>query len=403
MPLDLSSMPNYKMRLEQIPKAVKLLSAPDGNLYQARCLVDFTVPNPIWMMRTDILETANLELPSPPYDMDAFYNFLKSLKAAFPEMYPLSSAFGGGDIYRNFAVYFHTRNEIYYDFAQQKVLDGRTTRAYRDMLELLKQMNADGILNPEHLTVDKETTQSDLANGKLIGYFAYPSHSGANTALGVQAGNPDFLFQAVEPPYYKGKKPQLNGANPFWGSALAIASMSKEKAAAVKYVDWLYSDEGAEFSNWGEEGVTYDIVNGEKILQPDMWTRESGIPFTVHTEGVRNYWQDLSLRRHGWYVVRMGDAETAYNVDALQAAAWSLNEKYLGPSMPEFVLNQTESDRVAIIGNNVDTILDEAQAKVTMSNLTLADWDAAVARAREVGLDEIEEIHQVAYDRLYKN
>ena len=33
---------------------------------------------------------------------------------------------------------------------------------------------------------------------------------------------------------------------------------------AVKYIDWMYSDEAFELLSWGKEGETYEVVNGQR-------------------------------------------------------------------------------------------------------------------------------------------
>lgn len=43
-----------------------------------------------------------------------------------------------------------------------------------------------------------------------------------------------------------------------------MTSQCDGKEAAVRWIDFVWSDEGTELMNWGIKGVTYDTVDGEK-------------------------------------------------------------------------------------------------------------------------------------------
>jgi len=45
---------------------------------------------------------------------------------------------------------------------------------------------------------------------------------------------------------------------------------------AVQFFNWLYTDEGIEFTNWGIKGVTYVEENGEKKLTDMIRKHERG-------------------------------------------------------------------------------------------------------------------------------
>lgn len=46
----------------------------------------------------------------------------------------------------------------------------------------------------------------------------------------------------------------------------AISAECSDVELAAKFMDYFYSDEGRLFANFGIEGVTYNMVNGEPKL-----------------------------------------------------------------------------------------------------------------------------------------
>lgn len=397
--LDLAKMPNYSRWLKGIDKGMKLVQAPDEKVYAARTVIDHVIPSPVVIIRTDLVKKAGIELPKSPYSMEEFYAFLKKVKAAYPNSYLLGS-YDQNNMVWSVAPYFGTRKGVFYSFTEKKVVDGRVTPEYRDMLVALANAYKDGIVQPDFLTVTRTIVESDLNMNKLIGYFQYPSHTDAYTNAG-RVTNPNFTFEAIDPPQYKGKDVSLNGPTPFIGNqAMAVSSKSKNYNDALRFLDWMYSDEGAVFTNWGIEGTSFYVENGKRKVSPGVWTRESGDPF--NNTKLLSPWLQLSIRRHGWYQVKMGDEEAAGGMGPLYRKAFAMYQKYIGPPPPEITLNKTEADRASILKNTISTLLEEMEAKVILGQMSIADWDAAVAKVKSQGLDEVVKMSQAAYDRLYK-
>jgi putative aldouronate transport system substrate-binding protein len=53
-----------------------------------------------------------------------------------------------------------------------------------------------------------------------------------------------------------------------WG--IGITKSCKDPVRAIKFLDWLSSDEGQILNNWGIEGKHYDVVNGKRIMRPEI-------------------------------------------------------------------------------------------------------------------------------------
>lgn len=65
------------------------------------------------------------------------------------------------------------------------------------------------------------------------------------------------------------------GPLPLGNGVVAIASTSKVKDAAIRFVEALLSDETLVMTTWGIENVDYKIVNGEKVEIKDESIKET--------------------------------------------------------------------------------------------------------------------------------
>ena len=47
-----------------------------------------------------------------------------------------------------------------------------------------------------------------------------------------------------------------------------ICNTGKEKNRnAIKFMNWLYSDEAMELTSWGKAGETYEVVDGKRYIR----------------------------------------------------------------------------------------------------------------------------------------
>src|SRR5690606_30747112 len=89
--------------------------------------------------------------------------------------------------------------------------------------------------------------------------------------------NPEYTLLFMPPPAGFEGAPQHNYNGVTIDQVISVASTSPNIEDAMKYMDWLYSDEGAEVTNWGIEGVSYEVVNGQKKVLTEKYPTFSDI------------------------------------------------------------------------------------------------------------------------------
>ena len=75
----------------------------------------------------------------------------------------------------------------------------------------------------------------------------------------------------------------------------AISYMNKNPVETIKYFDFWFTDEGRLLSNFGVEGKTWDMVDGEPVYKKEVLTSDSPVNSQMYLEGAqipRGYFQD---------------------------------------------------------------------------------------------------------------
>ena len=79
---------------------------------------------------------------------------------------------------------------------------------------------------------------------------------------------------------------------------------------------------------------------------------------------------------------------------------WGANA--VKPADPVLTFTNDESDRIKQLKTVIDTVAAEATVKFVLGQKPISEWDAYVAQIKNMGVDELIQIHQTAYARYIK-
>lgn len=192
-----------------------------------------------------------------------------------------------------------------------------------------------------------------------------------------------------------------------------ITDNCQDSARAFDFFDHMWSEEMQILCNWGIEGIHYDLVDGLRVVNQDVYATRNSDPFWSQKTGLMyyNYWsygvnvkdsQDQYIVPAGNRedVIRSQDAETnkllrAYNVDTFldlcpkpSESNWLFAWKLLLPVSSDGALaeQKMESLRQVIVPK---IILANTEAEFT------EHWNELLAQAHEAGIQNREaEIRQ---------
>ena len=93
-----------------------------------------------------------------------------------------------------------------------------------------------------------------------------------STYANREGGDEDALWMSVAPitgPYGDQMTQERNAVTTLWCITSAAAEAGKVEDI-LKVFNWNFSKEGNDLYNYGIEGVSYDVVDGEAVLRPTM-------------------------------------------------------------------------------------------------------------------------------------
>ncbi len=157
----------------------------------------------------------------------------------------------------------------YVDQATGKASIALTRPEVKEYCRWLNHMNAIGLLDKESFVQKYEQYTAKIASGRLLGITdAWWEIQDGENAL-IAAGKADrtyLMFPTQLDTTTKSKVFRDNGLRAGWG--ISITKNCKDPVRAMKFLDYMCSEETQIMLNWGIEGVHYQVVNGKREFLP---------------------------------------------------------------------------------------------------------------------------------------
>ena len=176
------------------------------------------------------------------------------------------------------------------------------------------------------------------------------------------------------------------------GHVTLISSTCEDVAAAIQWIDYGYSQEGARLMTMGIDGVDYEGYN--ELGQPnyvEKYMENNGSERTNYS-GVAYFTDGSFLRYPNEMMAITYFDEKNYAVPHL----WMGDTSYV---MPTITLTTDETTEVGEIMANVYTHVNEMTSKFIMGIEPLENFDKFVSELNTMGLERATEIYQAALDR----
>lgn len=151
-----------------------------------------------------------------------------------------------------------------------KLYDRTTDPEYIRWLKTMRQANEQGLLAKDIFIDKRPQMEEKIAQGR---YFAMLY---ARTDLAAQqnvlyANDPNSVYIAVDGPANSNlDQPTLSGPSISGWTVTLISKDVKDKARAIRFLDYLISEEGQRDTFLGEKGVTWDTIEGKDQLLPEV-------------------------------------------------------------------------------------------------------------------------------------
>ena len=182
------------------------------------------------------------------------------------------------------------------------------------------------------------------------------------------------------------------------GGGIAITTACNDLEGAMKMIDWMYSDEGADIINYGwVEGETYDVVDGEKVINAF---------YSANNEdyGCGNKSLYTNDRDFGYTYPNLA-LVTAADVQISAANGWTVdpsNEAAIYLRLPDAVrLNSEESNELNTLISDLSTYIQTTMLGWMNRTVAFSDaeWDEFCATCDAMSLGKIQAGYEAAYQR----
>jgi len=385
-------MPNYKAFLERIDEVERnvLLSerlSGDGKVYSAPAH-GMGSGMQIWMYRKDIFEKHGLKVPST---LDELYEVCKALKAEYPDSYPLCLRSGINAIAMfgpQFTPYFNPY--IYYDFDKGEWKYGAIEPAMKEIIEFLIKFQREGLMPPDFMTIESKAWEELMSTDRGFITMDHLVRVDFFTPI-VRQVNPDFTLAIMEPPLMgkvDGQRLIARSSSDQNGYVICNTGDEKGISNAVKFIDWMYTDDAAELLGWGKEGETFENVDGKKkfILEGDG--TDINNLYGLHTYGTYQrvdpevYKEAMSEEQ-----ADMVDIASGYVEDRTNPKIW-------------IAFSDDELKRREAVRPEIEAYTQEMISKFILEQAPLTEWDSFVKNIWDMGLEEFLDVHRSAYARV---
>ena len=391
--------PNFKKLLESDPELDKMVKSDNGNYcyfpgMNQKGDGDVLMLTSGYMFRKDWLDELGLPVPET---VDDWYNTLKAFKEQKGAAAPFSmSASDSSYGLLGLAGAYGITLDFYKD-DNGKIQFGYVQPQCKDFLAMMNKWYSEGLIDKNISNVDGKTLDSCLLNGKTGAVFGWLGGGmgkwlTAAKSLGMESFD---LVGVPAPVLNRGDRVKYASKEmPVAVTGQAISSQTKHKELAAKFLDYGYSEEGHMLYNFGEEGVTYNMVDGQPVYTD----------FILNNKNGKTIDDQLSYYTHalgkGPFVMDTRYIKFRYNKDQQKQAQinWGDNDvdKY---QIPYLTPSAEESKEFATIMNNINTYTSEMYMQFVVGKKPLSEFDSFVSQIKDYGIDRAIEIKQAALDR----
>ncbi len=389
--------PNLKAYLEANPEIDKMVKTDDGTYYCFPFIRggDKLLTSMGPMLRGDWLEELELEVPTTIEEWETVLTAFKEEKGATA---PFSYQWSSGGLTNNnpFAYAYGVTREFYLD-DNGKVVYGAVQDGYKEYLMTMNKWMSEGLLDLDLLALTADQVAAKITNGTAGASFAYCGSGLGNWTQAGQATDPNYvLVPAPYPSLVAGEKPEMGQRdNNYLGTGSAAISTTCENVEIVaRLLDYAYSEAGSTLYNFGTEGVSYTLVDGQPTYTDLLLKNPDGLSAA---QAIASY---ARACYNGPFVQAEEYAEQYYTTQEQKDAIviWS-DTNMAKHVLPPVTATPDESKETATYLADITTYRDQETIKFINGDRSFDEWDDYVATIESMGLAKVLELKEAALAR----
>ncbi|WP_208560026.1 extracellular solute-binding protein [Marinilactibacillus kalidii] len=387
--------PNYWKFLQDNPEIDRAMRTDDGKYY----MIGFYREEPFQtvfhgpMVRRDWLEEQNLAIPENIDEFTAVIeNFYENYGTQFSILsnwrmnLGMAGSFGA-----------HGSFEARFFLEDGEIKMAQTQPEWLDYMAWLNDLYERNLLDPDFVTMDDQALHTKAFQDEIgLTYM----NSGTLLAFNNQAITEDTGADWIGIPYPKQANGEMAASifveDMYVTDGFAISTSIDEERLdnAYKFLDWVFTEEGYNYWNYGTEGETWEKVDGEVEFTDFIEEHDLGkdAALALYTGNL-----GYGLGEQAARFIELRLDEPTY--DAM--FEWSEGqEEAIAAKIPAAITMTAEERREdANLNNVMNTYVLEEAIKFVTGSRSMDEFDEFIKELNDIGLDRMLEIRNDAYQR----
>lgn len=397
-------MPNFMNFIEEngLEYLIEDARQADGRVYQLPVNTkEVKTASKQIFIRKDVFEENGMDIPAT---YEELYEAAVRLKQLYPDSYPIQVLYGNGNLLDMLAPSFGTSagwgsgtDNFHYLEETDEWIFAPTSEEYRSMLTYLNRLYSEELLNQEYTTYSNDTymelASTDRAFVLLSDWLGEEKE--AEKALRM-AGDENAQWEPIYP--LKGPAGAYSYRVSNSSQTMVIAASAAEKdyfPALIRWLDWMYSEEGADLFTWGIEGETYTVAeDGSKVL-----SRE--VKCAANPDGTLDISKEYGTSNNCLTFVYPYDHEVAtMEPGYLELIEAEIEGGAIPNREPAIALTAEEISIQSQYSTSLNDYVAQMATRFIMGSASFEEWEAYVRGCEERGAGVLKELYNQAWKRM---
>ncbi|MEH0447026.1 extracellular solute-binding protein [Streptomyces sp. B21-102] len=401
-------MPNFrdKVRKWRLEPELDSIRQSDGKYYLLPGLHEKVKSGYSLSLRTDVLGKLGLNLPTT---WDEVYDVLKAIRTEYPGRYPFSDRWSTNTPFPAAALCSYlgqsfgvragwTYDNISFDAKKDAFVFTGATVGYRQMVEYLRKLVTEKLLDPESFTQTDDDAVQKLLGQKSFAISANPQELVQNYRYNLEKQVRGAKIEMIPVPLGPAGPVVLGGARLENGLMISTKALKSDTfVAMMQFVDWLwYSDEGQRFAKWGVQGSTYTLSDGQYRPGPGISLMGSAPDAPKDLQKDYGFFNGVFTYGGSWALV-----SSSFSPDEkkFQDAMSQREQLPVGPAHP---LQSVEQEQASLWDTPLRDHVVQSTLKFALGKRPMSEWDDFVSELKGKNMDRLVGLHNKARERFAK-
>ena len=335
-----------------------------------------------FIVNKTLLDKYDIPVPSSLEDMESG---MKKLREADPSLTPFHTFWGLGYYMTAFGTTIDAKSSgIYFDIDSKTWKYGLFEKdaKRKELIQMLADYYANGYFNMEFSTMSGEQTKELFKSNKWGYTFNYGGELYNQYDVPLVEGNLPIEIETPAVIGASGVKPCVVLSqvpdNPSWAYLVSAKCANPELASG--WVDAMLDRKLNEALQWGQEGVSFKVVDGQNEWIPEFLAKGADEKLKL---GIWGIYGPRCIYRFDAYAQISQFAQDSKDMNNKIVAAIKRGDAIARypRNMPR--LTQEENDELAQIQNIANTLIDENEMKFVLGMRPVSEWNDFVESVRQ--------------------